>query len=254
MASTPSVLMLTEQFDPARVDWFLNDATVDDLALPGGGYLIGKDSNFAKVQGIGGSHFNIHSALSILKSQVANWKKFGGKVHYRYSSNFADVEGGRLMASTGYQNWPNFLRGTFASSKYWMWDFVNCQPVLIKHVADSHGWPCPRLTEYVGDRAHYLDSFPGLPRDESKKLILAVLYGCSASRIEGRGEWLAALHAEVKAIQDAIWAEPRCVFTWNDAPFSCHSPPCTSWASSSSCSVCAPRRQTSALPACVCHT
>lgn len=216
MAATPYVMMLTEKWDEAAVKWFLQDATVDDLTGPDGKPLFGPNDEFCRRQGLGGEHFNAETALNLLKQQVKSWSTHGGKVFYRYGANYADCEGGRLCASSGYQNWPKVLRSTFARGQYWDIDIHNAQPTILAFLCHSNGWPCPYLTSYCEDREGTLAKVtaeaactPALTKDEVKELILAAICGCAPSRIAGKGDWLQGLWQEVKGIQDRVWEVPE---------------------------------------------
>lgn len=205
-ATVPPVLVLTEAFDPRAVHFIVKALRVKDLYTVSSAPQprINPNGNYAKLQGCAGGAFNPELILTALKTQVAEWARHKGKVFYRYGSNFAAVKGGRLIASTGYQNWPKIVRSTLASGLYWDLDMVNAQPTLLAYLGQTHGWVAPTLQQYIENRDAVLDAHGGA---SCKEEVLAVLCGCREERV-AHVPWLHALWKEVQAMQDACWEVP----------------------------------------------
>lgn len=200
--------MLTEAFDPRAAAWLVYDATAADVAS-----YWKSDSNFAKLQGLTVEDANAPALLMILKEQIAAWVKSGGKVYYRYGLHFHDSQAGRLIASTGYQNWPRFVRATLAKDLYWDVDMVNAQPTLLLHLARQHNWPHSHLEHYVTERDTILHlvttNLPQCSTADAKQKVLAIVCGCSEDKATEGPAYLHYLWTEVKAMQEAVWALPE---------------------------------------------
>lgn len=208
-----SRMLCTERYDAHAATWFLHHATLEDLHLPDSPDVccITYDSDFARKQGLGTpATFDAEAALGVLKVQATMWLKHGAKVHYRYGAGYEASEGGRLIASTGYQNWPRFLRALLGGpSLYWDVDIVNAQPVLLLQLAKEHGWAVPALSTYVANREEtltFLQTEMGATRSACKQKVIAVLFGCTEANVP---EPLHTLWEEVKVVQDAVWELPE---------------------------------------------
>lgn len=228
MAGQKVVVMLTEQYDPKVAEYIIRGLGVEDLdgsAGAGAGHVpavISPTSNFAKLSGYGGSAYNASSVLEALKRAVQSWACSGGKVHYRFSSAQATQACGRLIASGGYQNFPRRIRAALAKDLYYDVDFVNAQPVILHHIAQTKGWPSEQLERYVKDRDAVLYQLqashphPSFTRDDAKELVLAVLCGCAKARAEEAcSAWLVALWEEARVLQDAAWEDAEYV-AWKE--------------------------------------
>lgn len=228
MAPESFVCMLTERFDAKAADFIIRGLREEDLeqTVPGSSVsfvVVDGSSNFAKVNGFGGSAYNAKHVLTALKRAVKAWALAQGKVFYRYGSAQADIERGRLIASGGYQNFPKVIRATLASAHYHDVDIVNAQPTILLAIATAKGWPCKELASYVGDRngwLHAVERGAGLSRDAAKELVLAILCGCSKSRVEAvQGEdtgCLVRLWEEAKAMQEEAWGDEE-YETWKES-------------------------------------
>lgn len=206
-------MLKTERFDAHALAWFIHHARVTDLHAPDtpDQSCLTPHSDFAKRQGWGdASTFNAGAALEVLKKQVSEWARHGGKVHYRYGAAYADAEAGRLIASTGYQNWPRFLRALLGGpALYWDVDMVNAQPVLLCHLADIYGWAVPELRTYLAHREAVLATLVealGVSRSEAKQRVIAVLFGCAEGSVPKE---LKRMWKEVAAVQEALWGMPE---------------------------------------------
>jgi hypothetical protein len=202
--------MLTERFDARAMQWLIEEASAADFVdAATSAPLLSPRSNYAKLQGMGDdATFSIERLLQALKHQLKEHKKHGGKVHYRYGTNFADSKGGRLIANTGYQNWPGAVRATLARSLYHDVDIVNAQPTLLLAIAQKHGWACATLGDYVANRETHLQALMdkhGIDHSQAKAMVLSVL--CGGKVTDGISTpFLHAMHAEVGVMAEAAYA------------------------------------------------
>jgi hypothetical protein len=106
-------------------------------------------------------------------------------VSYAKSQNDAD-HSGRWYAqgSANLQRLSRKLRSTLLRGLYIDLDFQNCGPTLLLNLCMEHEIVCPLLTQVVHNREHMLGELGALfTRDEAKDIVVALLYGKSASAV-----------------------------------------------------------------------
>ena len=126
---------------------------------------------------------------------------------------------GRYFADNGLsmQGMPREIRNAIAFRIHHDLDFVNCHPSLLLQFCLRHGVACPRLAEYVADRATFIAdlqdgaSVPGA----AKTAVVAVIYGGAVDSVRrgvdphNRGApWLRAFGDEMAAVREAVAALP----------------------------------------------
>jgi hypothetical protein len=128
---------------------------------------------------------------------------------------------GRFFAHKGMsmQGMPREIRNAIGFRIHHDLDFKNCHPTLLLQYARRNvtGFPCPRLEEYVADRAPLVAalqegaSAPGA----AKAAVLAVINGGAVDSpkrgidMKNRGAlWLRELGGEMSALREAIVALP----------------------------------------------
>jgi len=89
---------------------------------------------------------------------------------------------GRLYGYNGFslEQLNADLRATLCKDIYHDLDIVNCQPTLLRHLAEQYGKPLPWLSLYVERRDKFLEELQAdmeCSRADAKEAVIAVLYG-----------------------------------------------------------------------------
>lgn len=83
-------------------------------------------------------------------------------------------------------------------------DMENAHPTFLLKEAESRGWQCARLREYVEDRERVLARISD-DRTEAKVAVLSLINNGSLKPAHENVAYLRELHAELRGIRDGIW-------------------------------------------------
>lgn len=96
------------------------------------------------------------------------------------------------------------LRGALCHGRMLDVDMENAHPTFLLKEAESRGWRCVRLKEYVEDRERVLGAI-GPDRGDAKVAVLSLINNGALKPQHERNEYLRELHAELRGIRDGIW-------------------------------------------------
>ena len=145
---------------------------------------------------------NFHKSLRCLRN-------YNGSVRYYLGRQ---VEPFGRMNSSGLQATPRMARALLCGGAYVELDFVNCQPTIALHLAESKGWKCDALRQYVANRDEVLQQLTtasGMTRDDAKDAVNAAMFGAAEETLRKKGVpegsfILAQLVPELAAMRTAI--------------------------------------------------
>lgn len=114
---------------------------------------------------------------------------------------------GRFFARGGLslQGMPREIRHTIARDLYHDIDMVNAHPVLLLQWCERKGLETPALRRYISDREAFLAQIP-LPREEAKRLVLAMTNGGAQKAAEAQGMpgWLRDYAEEMRFLHTSV--------------------------------------------------
>jgi len=124
---------------------------------------------------------------SDIKKKLKAYRKMAIKgnnvrVSYEFGKVMKPLQKGRLVAFGGLslQDFRSDIRSALGAKYYWDVDMANAQPVILVQLCKQRGWACPRLEEYVLNRASKLQeimSTLGCDRASAKQFCLSILFG-----------------------------------------------------------------------------
>lgn len=112
---------------------------------------------------------------------------------------------GRWMAvGPSLQKLARNVRGALAHGVYVDIDMVNAHPSILLSIAETHAWDCSRLRRYVDERDAVLAEI-GLPRDEAKTRIVALINGAHGAQLAEQSEFLHRFAIELRLLRANIF-------------------------------------------------
>jgi len=130
----------------------------------------------------------------------------GGRISVQYLQP-GDFAFGRFFAkeSLSLQGFPREIRHSVAKDLYDDIDIVNAHPVILSHICNILKINCKSLTLYINNRDKYLKEI-GIPREDAKKLILALMNGGvkDYNELKNPTRWLVKFKDEIENIHASL--------------------------------------------------
>ena len=187
--TSPFTDVFCEVFDLYRAryilgnpEWFLSEVKhlYPHLLVKKDGTPVDTSSMFGTLERYVKLHFDKNTCTNFHLGQTYSTNESVGYalVQYHTASNGK----GRYFANGGLslQSMWRPLRRTLACAFYLDIDCVNCHPVLLVYICDTHNIKCLYLKRYVNNRDKYINDlakYLGYSRDQAKYVFLSIMNG-----------------------------------------------------------------------------
>lgn len=138
-------------------------------------------------------------------------EKFEGnkvQIHYQLAGKAKSEFSGRFVPKPfyGLQTLSRDIRNALGKNFYWDVDISNCQPDILRQMAEKNGWKNNALTELCKNRDTLFENFKienNLDRDACKRMFISLLFG--GDIYNGYPKWVRTIfYPEVKVIMDNV--------------------------------------------------
>ena len=142
-----------------------------------------------------------------LRQYFLKYREKGVKVKYGYSAD-AKTHGRQFAMGPSLQSMKRALRHTITKGVYTDNDIVNAHPTFLMQYCEKHDLDHDALKFYIENRDACLAELD-MPREEAKKVPLAIINGGAGRAVAEKPEWLTSLQKEIKSIHTNMANNPK---------------------------------------------
>ena len=143
----------------------------------------------------------------MLRQYFLKCREKGVKVKYGYSAD-AKTHGRQFAIGPSLQGMRRNLRHTITKGLYTDYDIVNAHPTFLMQYCEKHDLDHDALKFYIENRDRCLADLD-MPRDDAKKVPLAIINGGAGRAVAEKPDWLLSLQKEIKSIHTNMANNPK---------------------------------------------